>query len=177
MHQLFIPVHFLFWQPGRVGGQYTTVEQTIQNPIIFLHDPCWMRACVIIDNHNVSSIIVCRAFSKKIFELIFPIKFQQIVHWDLLRSSANSWVSLCGLYSSNFPYLVIVFFFNSWTFVQSNYKQCPILKGSDINFSRKKKIPHLSAGKRFLFFRRCENKIWRIKNTLICKENQLISIF
>ena len=24
MHQLFTQVHFLFWQPGRVGGQYTT---------------------------------------------------------------------------------------------------------------------------------------------------------
>ena len=27
MHQLFTPVHFLFWQPGRVGGQYTTLLQ------------------------------------------------------------------------------------------------------------------------------------------------------
>ena len=25
MHLLFTQVHFLFWQPGRVGGQYTTV--------------------------------------------------------------------------------------------------------------------------------------------------------
>ena len=24
MHLLFTQVHFLFWQPGRVGGQYTT---------------------------------------------------------------------------------------------------------------------------------------------------------
>ena len=24
MHLLFTPVHFLFWQPGRVGSQYTT---------------------------------------------------------------------------------------------------------------------------------------------------------
>ena len=26
MHLLFTKVHFLFWQPGRVGGQYTTSE-------------------------------------------------------------------------------------------------------------------------------------------------------
>ena len=26
MHLLFTQVHFLFWQPGRVGGQYTTTE-------------------------------------------------------------------------------------------------------------------------------------------------------
>ena len=25
MHLLFIQVHFLFWQPGRVVGQYTTL--------------------------------------------------------------------------------------------------------------------------------------------------------
>ena len=25
MHLLFTQVHFLFWQPGRVGGQYTTL--------------------------------------------------------------------------------------------------------------------------------------------------------
>ena len=25
MHLLFTQVHFLFWQPGRVGGQYTTI--------------------------------------------------------------------------------------------------------------------------------------------------------
>ena len=37
MHRLFTQVHFLFWQPGRVGGQYTTITlnfkkypQTIQ---------------------------------------------------------------------------------------------------------------------------------------------------
>ena len=28
MNLLFTPVHFLFWQPGRVGGQYTTLRQT-----------------------------------------------------------------------------------------------------------------------------------------------------
>ena len=29
---LFTPVHFLFWQPGRVGGQYAT--QTYNRPLI-----------------------------------------------------------------------------------------------------------------------------------------------
>ena len=27
MHLLFTQVHFLFWQPGRVGGQYTTIPR------------------------------------------------------------------------------------------------------------------------------------------------------
>ena len=29
MHLLFTRVHFLFWQPGRVGGQYTTQGQSL----------------------------------------------------------------------------------------------------------------------------------------------------
>ena len=29
MHMLFTQVHFLFWQPGRVGGQYTTHFQSV----------------------------------------------------------------------------------------------------------------------------------------------------
>ena len=29
MHMLFTQVHFLFWQPGRVGGQYATMTQKI----------------------------------------------------------------------------------------------------------------------------------------------------
>ena len=31
MHLLFTQVHFLFWQPGRVGGQYTTPLFTLRS--------------------------------------------------------------------------------------------------------------------------------------------------
>ena len=31
MHLLFTQVHFLFWQPGRVGGQYTTIVNILIN--------------------------------------------------------------------------------------------------------------------------------------------------
>ena len=31
MHLLFTKVHFLFWQPGRVVGQYTTISLTFSN--------------------------------------------------------------------------------------------------------------------------------------------------
>ena len=31
MQMLFTQVHFLFWQPGRVGGQYTTVQPINKN--------------------------------------------------------------------------------------------------------------------------------------------------
>ena len=34
MHLLFTQVHFLFWQPGRVGGQYTTAYQWIHSSFV-----------------------------------------------------------------------------------------------------------------------------------------------
>ena len=30
MHLLFTPVHFLFWQPGRAVGQYTTFTSNLK---------------------------------------------------------------------------------------------------------------------------------------------------
>ena len=37
MHLLFTQVHFLFWQPGQVGGQYTTLRYTVHFYLDFWH--------------------------------------------------------------------------------------------------------------------------------------------
>ena len=34
MHLLYTQVHFLFWQLGRVGGQYTTVVEKVSNTVL-----------------------------------------------------------------------------------------------------------------------------------------------
>ena len=46
MHLLFTLVHFLFWQSGRVGGQYTTISLSCNNFIIWRRnrdDKRWTR--------------------------------------------------------------------------------------------------------------------------------------
>ena len=44
VHLLFTQVHFLFWQPGRVGGQYTTIwHHVLLSNINNLHTSLWFN--------------------------------------------------------------------------------------------------------------------------------------
>ena len=42
MHLLFTQLHFLFWQLGRVGGQYTTILMKIKKPKLATESHCFI---------------------------------------------------------------------------------------------------------------------------------------
>ena len=46
MHLLFTQVHFLFWQPGQVGGQYTTCELVTEFSVHLFSGSFWRPLCI-----------------------------------------------------------------------------------------------------------------------------------
>ena len=70
MHQLFIQVHFLFWQPGWVEGQYTTVCY-INN--IYLHMHVCMYSYILMCGKEYISSSSCRASSTDIPDPLSPL--------------------------------------------------------------------------------------------------------
>ena len=103
MHLLFTQVHFLFWQPGRVGSQYATPE-------IYSHCLCTL-------DKNESSVYYILLNPRKPFNFNFSHKDWSI--FSILGSMLSLFANLYWLRTYLIPNFSV--FSPCWGFKKSNF--------------------------------------------------------
>ena len=120
MHLLFTQVRFLFWQLGRVGGQYATV---FLHPFIRLN---LLRCRLMVFRERLSSagnleklVFCCSTISKKVSSFT-----TERLHFRRCHLLWNIWTSFlfCFFFLTKFLHLLV---FTRWNYFIDHYPYLP----------------------------------------------------